>query len=186
MELNTLLYFFSTVAQVLAAISALLAIFTQFRINEITNFLIGDGNATYVRLKDKEPGYDILGGDHEKLLSRLRDSISRKSILGILEVITILAEKQIKTGPRDLNYLEKRFKERKQLIETLKTLTKRSILFAFITILISLIGIIFVGILNDYIFLYSLFIGITLILTICTMVLTLKGIYNVLNDMEDV
>jgi hypothetical protein len=44
---TTLYYFFSTISQVLAAISALLAVFTQFKISEIKDFLIGDGKATY-------------------------------------------------------------------------------------------------------------------------------------------
>ena len=35
MTQTTLYYFFSTTAQVLAAISALLAVFTHFKINEI-------------------------------------------------------------------------------------------------------------------------------------------------------
>ncbi len=52
-EATTLYYFFSTLAQVLAAITALVAVLVHFRISALRDFLIGDGESvlkTEIRL----------------------------------------------------------------------------------------------------------------------------------------
>ncbi|MDZ7660747.1 hypothetical protein [Fodinibius sp.] len=50
----TLYYFFSTLAQVLAALVALIAVLVHFRINALRDFLVGDGNAILRRTEQKE------------------------------------------------------------------------------------------------------------------------------------
>ena len=192
MEQNSLYYFFSTVAQVLAAIAALLAIFTQFKITDITAYLIGDGEATLKRMEKKEAGYIMPSADDEKkYLDRLRDAISRKSILGILEVIRILSAHEVQQGKhetrsRGLYFLKIRFENKKTQISNLKSLTKKSIAIAFIAIFISLVLLVFVQYLKDYCFVAWCIIGIILILAITSMIFTFQGVTAVLEDTDEV
>ncbi len=188
---TTLYYLFSTIAQVLAAISALLAVFTHFKINEIREFLVGDGKATFERMKLKESGYD-LQTEYKKYLDRLRDSIGRKSILGILQVIQVLAKyeedrgKTIETNPRGLRYLENGFNYRMLQIKKIKSLTKKSLIFAFIAIFVALISLIFVENIKDMCALKLIIIVAIIILTSLSMRSTILGIYEGLKEQKDV
>lgn len=188
---TTLYYFFSTIAQVLAAISALLAVFTHFKINEIREFLVGDGKATYERMKLKEPGYE-LPTNYKIYLDRLRDSIGRKSILGILQVIQVLAKyeldqnKTIETKPRGLQYLERGFNYRMLQIKNIKSLTKKSLIFAFTAILAALVSLIFVENIKDMCVLKLIIIVAIIILTTLSMTFTVLGIYEGLKEQKDV
>ncbi|TAL68711.1 MAG: hypothetical protein EPN82_09570 [Bacteroidetes bacterium] len=191
MTSTTLYYFFSTIAQVMAAISALLAVFTHFKINGIKVFLIGDGKATFERMNSKETGYD-LESNYKKYLDRLRDALFRESILGIKEVIEILAKneqgkgKTIETNPRGLQYLEKRFKERISQLNKIKSLTKQAIVFAIFAICLSIISIVFVEkIIDNSLLIWSLMIFI-LIVTLFSLVYTIRGVFYGLKDQEDV
>src|ERR1022692_624633 len=108
METTTLYYFFSTTAQVLAAISALLPVFTHFKITEIKESIIGDGIATLNRWEKPENGYPPPIMDSNNYFERLEDSVGRKSINGIHDVIKKLAEfeknqsRSLKDSPRGL------------------------------------------------------------------------------------
>lgn len=191
MTSSTLYYLFSTVAQVMAAISALLAIFIQFKLTDIKVFLLGDGKATFERLSNKEPGYDLEIG-YKKYHDRLRDALVRESIKGIQEVIEVLAKNEsdkgrsIDTNPRGLQYLEKRFKERISQMNKIKFMTKMSIVFSFITIFVSVISIIFVEqIINHYDLIWILLIFIFTV-TAISITYTVRGVFNGLKDLEDV
>ena len=191
MSNTTLYYLFSTIAQTLAAISALLAVFTHFKINEIKEFLVGDGKAVFERMKLEEDGH-VLPNNNDKFLNRLRDAIGRKSIHGIFEVIELLAKyekqqgKDEQTNPRGLQYLEKRFIGRVNQISKIKTLTKTSILIAFFAIFISIVALIFVEQIICNCYLNTITIFLTLIATIFSMIYTIVGIYVGLKDQEDV
>lgn len=187
MEINILFYFFSTVAQVLAAISALLAVFTHFKINEILEFLVGDGRATLQRMEKPENGY-ILKKDNIKFHDRLRDSVGRKSILGIKEVIDLLANqekeqrKTIESNPSGLQFLKKRFEIRQDQIGYIKSLTKKSISVAFIAIFISLVSLVFISIIS-----YKIYVGVIILvisLTLVSMGFSIKGVFVGLQDQE--
>lgn len=193
MKANTLYYFFSTIAQVFAAISALLAVFTHFKINEIKDFLVGDGTATFERMKINEEGYVLpKETEHKLYLGRLRDAVARKSILGILDVIKILAQNERKQGkdlnsnPRGLQYLEKRFEERRSQFEKIKSWTKKSIILAFIVISISLISLVIVEYLVNCFLLVIIIIITTIIVAIFSIYYTVKGIFYGLSDLGDV
>lgn len=189
MEPTTLYYFFSTVAQVLAGISALLAIFTQFKINEIKEFLVGDGKSTYNRMYNKEDGYD-LKKNYKTYLDRLRDAIDRKSILGILEVIEKLADYEIELGrsletnPRGLIFLKDQFNLRILRIKRIKNLTKKSIFIASLTILMSLVSLTFVECIVDSFYLSWGIILTTISLTIFTLIFTVQGVFAGFEEME--
>lgn len=191
MTTTTLYYFFSTTAQVMAAISALLAVFTHFKINGIKVFLVGDGKATFERMSRKEPGYD-LEHDYKKYFDRLRDALFRDSILGIKEVIEILAKneqdkgKTLKSNPRGLHYLEKRFKERISQMNRIKSLTKKAIVSAIIAIFSSIISLIFVEKIINLCGLTWVLIIFIFILTAFSMVYTIRGVSYGLKDQEDV
>lgn len=187
---TTLYYFFSTISQVLAAISALLAVFTHFKISEIKDFLVGDGKATYERMLLKEPGYD-LPIDYKKYLDRLRDSIGRKSIAGILQVINVLATnekdqgKTLESNRRGLQYLEVGFNKRMMQITKITSLTKKSLVFAFLAIISSIVSLIFVQQLKD-LFTLSLVITIAIIIsTALSMTFTILGVYEGLQEQKD-
>lgn len=109
---NTLYYTFSTIPQILAATTAILAAFIHFRLLSIKELLIGDGISALDRYKSKEDGYSL----EEDYASRLRDGINRKSIAEIKEVLKILCEKEKglgrnkNTNPTGFHYLyEDRF-----------------------------------------------------------------------------
>lgn len=189
---NSLYYFFSTVAQVLAATSALLAIFSQFKISELNNFLIGDGKATFERMNKKETGYTFIDeAIHNINLNILRDAIGRRSIFGIFEIINLLSIQEfnekitIADRPRGLQYLEKRFIERKSLVREIKSLTKKSIITAFITIFISIISLIFVEkiVLT---FISIVLITIVVISSAYCFYLAINGMIKGLNDLNEV
>jgi len=187
---TTLYYFFSTTAQVMAAISALLAIFTQFKITGIKVFLLGDGKAIFERMAKKEEGFVL--EHHERYLNRLRDSLFRESITGILQVLELLASteqdkgKTIESNPRGLQNLEARFKERINQLDRIKLLTKRTIVSAIVAIFLSLFFILFVEKLISFnCFVWGSVI-ITLIASILCMFFTIQGIFFGLKDQEGV
>jgi hypothetical protein len=144
---NSLYYLFSTIAQVLAALSGLLAVFFHFKTSEMKDYLIGDGLATFERMKRKDIGYS-LNIDETKYVDRLRDALGRKNLKGIMEIIDFLAASENKEGhtlatrPRGLQYLQKQFRGNLRLLNHIKSITKQSIGFAFFTILISITSIV--------------------------------------------
>ena len=190
MQANSLYYYFSTVAQVMAAISALLAVFTQFKISEIKDFLIGDGIATLERMKLHESGYH-LETDFKKHIDRLRDSVGRKSIMGILEVLEVLSKnekdegKTLASSPRGLQYLEKRFKLNLVQLNKIQSLTKKSIVLAFIAIFISLVSLIFVEVLKNYKIVNWTLIFLVFAVAFFSMLYTIEGIFYGLKNQKE-
>lgn len=87
---DTLYYFFSTLAQVIAAATALVAVLVHFRISVLRDFLVGDGESVLNMKKryGNQRGYDLLT---EKNTDRLEDAVDRKDIYGIKEIIKELA-----------------------------------------------------------------------------------------------
>ena len=86
---NTLYYFFSTLAQMIAAIVALIAVLVHFRISALRDFLVGDGEAVLKRKERREEGYNLLTVKHK---NKLIDAIERKDIAGIKKVMKFLAD----------------------------------------------------------------------------------------------
>lgn len=189
MEPQSLYYYFSTTAQVLAAIAALLAIFTQFKINEIKDFLIGDGQAVYQRMGLKEDGYDLPHG-YNKYYKRLRDAVGRKSIFGILEVIEILANyemelgRNLKTNPTGLNFIKNHINSRISQIRLIKKITKKAVIISSIAIEISLMSLIFVKFIAVMDIIAWILVIITLTLTFVSILITISGIYKGLEEIE--
>ncbi|HTB31468.1 MAG TPA: hypothetical protein VK808_05540 [Bacteroidia bacterium] len=191
MEPTTLYYFYSTTAQVLAAISGLLAVFTFFKIAEVKELLIGDGMAALNRWEEKEDGYPPFE-DNIKDFKRLRDAVGRKSIEEIKKVIKILAEYEIQKGrsldayPNGFQSLEIRYKKKIAQIDEIKSLTKDAIAFAFFSIVTSLISIILVEKLI-YAFPMNWIIIIFIILvTFLSMLFTIQAIFLGLENPEDI
>lgn len=91
MKETTLYYTLSTIPQILAATSAVLAAFIHFRLTTVHNILVGDGKATLDRSDKREIGYILDDG----LKDRLRDGIHRKSIGEIKEILAKLKDIEI-------------------------------------------------------------------------------------------
>lgn len=195
MDIQSFYYFHSTTAQVLASVSALLAVFTHYKVNEIKEFLIGDGKATFERMRAKESdGYTIANeNEHKKQQDRLRDSIERRSILGIKKVIELLAKKEKDAGdrtpsshPTGLQALEIGFKIRVTQKEKLKRYTKRSLVWALIGVIFSLSSLLCASrIVESYGLLYFDIALITVTILVY-MVFTTLGVSEGLKDMGDV
>lgn len=146
MESNDLYYSLSTIAQVLAATTALVGAFSFFRINRVFDFLIGTGKAVFDRAEEK--GYDL----DKKYKDRLRDSISRKDVSGIKEVIKFLSEKEAeqghtkKTKPRGLQFLyEDWFCTTARYLRTLNQRTKWAVISSLGSIVASTVSLAFIG-----------------------------------------
>lgn len=168
---NTLYYFFSTIAQVLAATIALISIVLQFRINSIKKFLLGDGQALYKRWEDGEPGYK----KNDKKLKQLRDAIYREDYNGIQKTIEFLAEEDDSQNSNGFNGLRNKFSIKRQEIIDLKTSIIDVVKLSVITIVISLIMLSIIDIIKQILFLDLVSIIVVLILSIVTLYKTYKG-----------
>ncbi|MFC2104785.1 hypothetical protein ACFLS4_05490 [Bacteroidota bacterium] len=140
MDINTLYYTLSTIPQVLAATTAVLAAFLHFRLRDIQDFLVGDGLSTYQRL-------DNIGFEFREMYkNRLRDGINRKSIYEIGEVLEILSNEEAKNGytkikrPTGLQYVfEDRFTKTETYFRNIKMYSVVVISFSIFSIILSLI-----------------------------------------------
>ncbi len=181
MDDTGLYYFFSTVAQVLAAVSALLAVFSHFKIREISDFLVGDGQSIYERMTIKEKGYEP---PNDNTYGRIRDAVGRRSIPDIHEVITLFANSQnVQSETRGFTYLQKRFERRVQQIKDIKSMSLLSVLIAFVGILASLIFIAFV---DQMCHCYYWPVGLMMLLVLVFLILSFRGVYLGLKDQEGV
>jgi len=148
-ESTTLYYFFSTLAQVLAAITALVAVLVHFRISALRDFLIGDGESVLKRKLDfgNTQGYDLLTDLNS---NRLKDSIYRKDINGIRQVLAELAQleanKNISSDHHGFQWLLSFFLTSEEEITQMSKTSKSSFIIAFVTALYSVIAILFVDI----------------------------------------
>lgn len=137
---STIYYFFSTIAQVLAATTALVSISLQFQIGNIKRYLLGDGQATYDRASAGDKGYNL----ENKYLNRLRDSLGREDLDGIEEVLKVLHDTEEKeshtetTYRRGLQFLYNRFVKMRADATRIKKMIKQSVIYSLITILISI------------------------------------------------
>lgn len=194
MDIQSFYYFHSTTAQVLASVSALLAVFTHYKVSEIKEFLIGDGKATFERMSTKESdGYKIANeNERKKQQDRLRDSIERRSILGIKKVINLLAEQEGKIGrtiesnPTGLQALYRGFELRDAQINNIKKYTKRSLVLALIGVFFSLSSLLYASrIVESYRLLYF-DIALISVTILAYMVFTTLGVSEGLKEMGDI
>jgi len=181
MDDTGLYYFFSTVAQVLAAVSALLAVFSQFKIKEISDFLVGDGQSIFDRIESKEEGYNP---PTPNTYGRIRDAVARRSIPDINEIIQQYAlsqNEQSKT--RGFTYLQKSFERRVQQIKDIKRMTRWSVLMAFIGIFTSLL---FIATVKQMECCYYWPVGIIMLLVLIFLCMSFWGVYLGMKDQEGV
>lgn len=140
MSENTLYYFFSSIAQVLAALTTLIVIILQFRLDGLKRYLIGDGHATYNRAIAKEKGHSL----DTINLDRLRDSLGREDLDGIEAVLMVLHDTEKAEGettdtrPRGLQFLYMRFKKMRSEITLLKEKITQIIQISLLTIILSI------------------------------------------------
>lgn len=92
---DAILAYFGSVAQVLAALAGLLAVFSHFRITDLRQMAIGIGKAIEVRWLE-DPGYALhihpKLGNHKQSHGRLRDAVWRGDMYKIREVINECVE----------------------------------------------------------------------------------------------
>ncbi len=143
---NTLYYFFSTAAQVLASTTALISIVLQFKLNSLKRFLIGDGQAVYNRAIANEYKNNPLNNQQ---LGRLRDSIEREDIEGIDAVLKTLQDKEEEESPNGFKSLYKRFTKMNNETKELGNIIIQIICYSFATILLSILMIAFVGFISN-------------------------------------
>jgi hypothetical protein len=92
MDADTLYYTLSTIPQVIAASTAILAAFTFVRLNTMKDLLIGDGKSVIDRYhKGEYKDFNVKG----LYIDRLNDAINRRTIIGIKEVIDEFRAKEI-------------------------------------------------------------------------------------------
>lgn len=168
---TTLYYFFSTLAQVIAAAVALIAVLVHFRILALRDFLVGDGQAIIFAKDENRAGYDILDDTN---LARLKDAVWRKDIGGIKNVLTWLAQFEQKnyygnyTGPRGFQWLLNHFEHTENEIKKMSDKSKKSFIFALITSFYSVISILFVEVMiNNQCFLFVSVVLILILIIIC-------------------
>jgi hypothetical protein len=176
---TTLYYFFSTIAQVIAASVALIAVLVHFRILALRDFLVGDGKSIVDGKDDKREGYEIL---NTISYYRLKDSVSRKDIGGIKEVLTQLSNSEkdggftIENRPRGFQWLLTHFESTEKQIDEMAKTSKRSFVFAFLTSFYSIIAILFVELIINNLCCLYLLIGISIILLAICGYYFIKGI----------
>ncbi len=150
MSLNDLYYSFSTIAQVLAATTALSGAFAFFRINKVNELLVGTGQVVYDRLGEK--GYEFRRGEEKKYKDRLRDALNRKNIGGIREVIKVLRDIEIDKGetvesrPKGVQVTYTLcFEDGESYLKRLRKRTYWTIMISFLAIWVSTLSLSFVG-----------------------------------------
>lgn len=188
---TTLYYFFSTLAQVIAALVALVAVLVHFRISVLRDFLVGDGDAIIYRKERIEAGYEILSN---LMLQRLKDAVRRNDIIGIKNVIRELAGKEseagytLETRPNGFQRLLLNFENTESQINEMSNLSKLAFLFALSTAFISVITILFVDFVSNCDLYQIVIIGINLILLVICLYYIMRGVNlafkNFLNRFE--
>ena len=159
---NSLYYFFSTEAQSMAALAAILAIFLQYKISSLKNLLVGDGLSIIRRKEnDKRDNTQLIYQNmYDTILGRLYDATYRHDLFSIGQVIEYLASEEkrfSRTKEIDLKgfvALFDRFKQAKIDMDKLISLAKWSAVFCLSTLIISLLTIPYIQLLNNY---YDLF-----------------------------
>ncbi len=180
---STLYYCFSTIAQVLAATSALSAIFIQVKINEIKKFLIGTGKVMLNRIDFGEEVYRELDPTNKL---RLRDYFDKEDIIGIEEILKIFVDKEKTKGIRQEDHptgfqgVHEKFTKQKKIISTLKNLMKVAIIFSLMTIIYSILVLGLTDFIQKYLYLNLIIIFVGLVLLIISLLKTYKAIKKAL------
>jgi len=137
---NTLYYFLSTIAQSVAAITALLAIFIQFKITQIKDFLLGEGTLIRNLSDSGASSYQFESNCKKKFVNAL----IRKDLKEVESSIEYLAkiekEKNIKTNiiHNELQIVLERYKRNYKQISELRIITKKTVAISMLTLLFSL------------------------------------------------
>jgi len=147
MQANTLYYTLSVMPQVIAAIAAVLAAFTFFRISNLRDYLVGDGKSILKRW-GIEHGYGFSEKRKDEVQrGRLRDAVDRQNIPEIRNVLFLLQQNEKDEGyskedrPHGVQYLyEDRFCVTENYIGKLKTWTLRVLTVSFISIVASVVS----------------------------------------------
>lgn len=142
MEPTTLYYTFSTIPQVIAAATAILAAFMFVRLNSIKDLLVGDGKALLDRYhKGEYKEYDI----ENLYIGRLNDAINRKTINQIKEVLNIFREKEIEKDftpqnrPTGFQYVYDRFCSTEKHYKKIFRMATIAVIISILSILISIV-----------------------------------------------
>ena len=176
---NTLYYFFSTLAQVIAAATALIALLVHFRISALKDFLVGEGESI-LNMKNRygdQRGYDLLT---EKNRDRLEDAVDRKDIYGIKEIIKELSKLEennnVSKDHHGFQWLFEHFEKTENQISDMSQTSKRAFFSALTTALYCIIAILFVEIVISCISYSIILIGLSIILLIICSYYIVKGI----------
>ena len=146
MEPSTFYYVLGTIPQVLAAMAAIIGVFTIFRIENYKRYLIGDGKSAIERWGN--PGYKFNElAEDAKQRDRMRDAVGRENIAEIKKVLELLSKQEqnegytLKTRPAGLQFLyNERFCKTENEMNTLKKRTIFVAKISIITIIISIIS----------------------------------------------
>ena len=177
---NTLYYYFSTIAQVVAATVALVSIAIQFRIINLRRHLVGDGQAVYNRAIAGESGYEVLD---DRQRQRLSDAIEREDLDGIGDVIGVLIEANSpKPGiamilnPHGFHQLNTTFFKALNDLKEMKFKIISIVRISIISIVVALISLVLIDYYKCIPVLKVISVVVSLILFIATMVMNYKGI----------
>ena len=176
---TTLYYFFSTIAQVIAAAVALIAVLVHFRISALREFLIGAGKSILNGKTENREGYEIL---NNKYHNRLMDSVSRNDIGGIKDVLKCLSDIEkkdctIEVRPKGFHWLLNQFEITENQIDKMLKTSKRSFVFALITSGYSILAILFVELVINNMCGQIILIGIDIILLVICGTYLIIGIH---------
>lgn len=178
-EPTTLYYFFSTLAQVIAAVTALIAVLVHFRISALRDFLVGDGEAVLRRKKDynNSKGYEILTEDNK---DSLQDAVYRKDIVGIRRILNELAiieeNKNINKDHHGFQWLFGFYTETENQIIEMSRTSKYSFVSALFTALYSVFAILFIELSNNNNCFQIILISLNIILVIICGYFLINGI----------
>jgi hypothetical protein len=178
---TTLYYFFSTLSQVVATTTALIAVLVHFRISALRDFLIGDGESVLIRKKNNESGYELLT---DKNKTQLQDSVNRKDILGIKGILKELAkleteknevEKKVNQDHHGFQWLFGYYCKTEQQIYDMSNVSKLAFIFALITALYSIFAILFIEASQCSLFYQIVLIGLNIILLLICSCYLIRG-----------
>jgi len=162
---DTLYYFFSTLAQVIAAATALIAVLVHFRISALRDFLIGDGESVLIRKNNNEQGYELLSKTNK---DRLQDAVYRKDISGIKKILNELAifeeDKNVDKDHHGFQWLYNYYVKTENQINEMAKISKYAFIFALITCLYSVIAILFIDVAINNLCFQIFLIGLNIIL----------------------
>jgi len=158
MNINTFYYTLSTIPQIVAAISAILAVFLFRRLETLKNILIGYGQSVYDRSKDKEYDFMFQNNNHQKITQdlRLRDAVHRKNIREVKLVIKFYKNQENKSEEKGitinketgLRHVYDEFCRTEQLYIKIKHFAKVTFIISTTSLLLSVFSLSFA----DYLF----------------------------------